>query len=107
MSNPPIAGRFRLSNQQQLDLYDDPWMGADRRVRAIIASIQEDVGMGGTATVRMIIDSPEAELFRIELDRPDMAYQRTTILTRDALETLLEETPEHLLRERFTFRRRP
>ena len=75
-------------------------------LKAFIASIQQDVGLGGTATVRMIIDSPE-ELFRIEVDRPDMAYQRTTILDRDALEALLEETPEQLLRERFTFRGRP
>jgi hypothetical protein len=106
MTNPPMTGRFRLANQQRADLYDDPWMGAERRVRAIIASIQEDVGLGGTATVRMIIDGPE-ELFRIEVDLPEMAYQRTTILTRDALETLLEETPEQLLEERFTFRGRP
>ena len=94
------------SQQRGHALLDDPWAGADRRVRGIIASIQQDVGQGGVATVRMVGGSSR-ELYRIEVDRPELAYQRTTILDRDALECLLEETPESLLRERFTFRHRP
>jgi hypothetical protein len=44
------------------------------------------------------------ELYRIELELPDLAYQRTTILDRKTLTTLLESTPEEAIRERFTFR---
>jgi hypothetical protein len=76
---------------------------AERRVRRILASIQRDVDEGGTARVRQILGVPN-ELFRIEVERPDMSYLRTTVLGREALTALLEETPENLLRERFIFR---
>jgi len=76
---------------------------AQRRVRRILASIQRDVDAGGTALVRQILALPR-ELYRIEVERPDMSYLRTTVLDREALTALLEETPESLLRERFVFR---
>ena len=76
---------------------------AERRVRRILESIQRDVDAGGTALVRQILAVPQ-ELYRIEVERPDMSYLRTTVLGREALTALLEETPEALLRERFIFR---
>jgi hypothetical protein len=30
------------------------------------------------------------EIFRVEVERPDLGYQRTTLLGREALEALLE-----------------
>src|SRR5215831_3117305 len=51
-----------------------------QRVRAIIRSIQRDLDEGGRACVRQIMKGPE--LFRIELERPDWSYLRTTILDR-------------------------
>ncbi len=105
MANGRIPGSFRLAHQQRsYELYVDPWDGvAERRLRRILASIQQDIDEGGTASVRQILKSPR-ELYRIELERPDMAYQRTTILDRDALTTLLEETPEATIRASFHFR---
>jgi len=103
---PRIPGSFRIANQQRevLDVYGDPMAGmCGHRVRRILESIQRDVGAGGTARVRQILQSPR-ELYRIELEIPDMAYQRTTVLDRDALEVLLEETPEEVVRDRFIFR---
>jgi len=102
---PRIPGSFRIANQQRpIDVYGDPMAGlCGHRVRRILESIQRDVGAGGTARVRQILCSPR-ELFRIELEIPDMAYQRTTVLDRDALEVLLEETPEDIIRARFIFR---
>ncbi len=44
------------------------------------------------------------ELYRLELELPDMAYQRVTILDRDALTELLEQTGEQAVRDRFRFR---
>src|SRR5262245_33135608 len=76
---------------------------AERRVRRILASIQRDVDEGGTARVRQIVRGPQ-ELYRIEVERPDMSYLRTTVLGREALTALLEDTPESVLRERFIFR---
>ena len=72
------------------------------RVRAILMSIQRDLFDGGTARVRQILSSPR-ELYRVEVEREEMSYQRTTILDRDALEALIEETPEALVEERFSF----
>jgi hypothetical protein len=38
--------------------------------------------------IRQIFDDPK-EIFRVEIQRPDQGYQRTTLLDRDALEDLL------------------
>ena len=59
---------------------------------------------GGRAHVRQILRGP-VELYRIELERPEMSYQRTTIVDRATLELLLEETPEETLRSGFRFAR--
>ena len=97
-------GSFRhISQPRTFDLYEDPLGLSQRRVSSILASIQEDIGEGCTASVRQILQGPR-ELFRLELERPDLAYQRTTILDRDTLTTLLEQTPEEALRKRFRFR---
>lgn len=103
MRTPPTPGRFRLSNQPPgLRAGLDPWAGAQRRVRAILSSIQQDLSEGGTARVRQILSSPR-ELYRVEVEREEWSYLRTTILDRDALEALIEETPEQLIEERFSF----
>ena len=39
--------------------------------------------------MRQILSEP-VEVFRLELERPDLAYQRVTLLDRDCLEELLE-----------------
>ena len=75
----------------------------ERRLRRILTSIQRDVDEGGTARVRQILGGPR-ELYRVEVERPDMAYLRTTVMEADALAMLIEQTPEDLLRERFIFR---
>jgi hypothetical protein len=102
MSDGRIPGSFRFANQIA---FDGDQQRGQRRVRRILASIQRDVDEGGTARVRQILKSPQ-ELYRIEVERPDMSYLRTTVLGRDALAALLEETPEDVLRERFVFRSR-
>ena len=73
-----------------------------QRIRSIIKSIQRDLDDGGRAYVRQIMKGPE--LFRIELERPDWAYQRTTILDRETLTSLLEATPESTVRSCMRFR---
>ncbi len=103
MRTSPTPGRFRLSNQPPgLRAGLDPWAGAQRRVRAILSSIQQDLFEGGTTRVRQILSSPR-ELYRVEVEREEWSYLRTTILDRDALEALIEETPEQLIEERFSF----
>ena len=75
----------------------------ERRLRRILTSIARDVDEGGTARVRQILGGPR-ELYRVEVERPDMAYLRTTVMGADALAMLIEQTPEELLRARFIFR---
>lgn len=89
---------------------DEPWLDRnspeswrERRLRRILSSIQRDVDEGGTARVRQILSGPR-ELYRVEVERPDMAYLRTTVMGADALAMLIEQTPEELLRDRFIFR---
>lgn len=100
-----VPGRFKIRNQRGAfapvrDPLDTP---AGRRVRRILSSIRRDVDEGSRVRIRQILRSPR-ELYRIELELPEMSYERTTIVDADTLETLIEETPEHLVRERFVFR---
>jgi len=85
-------------------VWDDERRSRGSRLRRILTSILHDVDAGGTARVRQITSAPFA-LYRIEVERPDMAYVRTTVMGDEALTALLEETSEDLLRERFIFRR--
>ncbi len=104
MAMERIPGSFRHTNQARgFELYVDPISHSERRVRRILASIQQDIDEGCTALVRQILYQPR-ELYRLELERPDLSYQRTTILDRDTLTTLLEQTSEEALREQFKFR---
>ena len=104
MRKERIPGSFRLSNQREMFApHEDPWsIAGDRRVGRIIDSIHMDLDRGGTCRVRQILTSPR-ELFRIELERPDMSYERTTILDREALTQLLEQLPEQTIRDCFLF----
>jgi hypothetical protein len=102
--NQRAPGSFKLSNHRgSFALRDPQEVKARRRIARIISSIQREVEEGGTARVRQILKSPR-ELYRIELELPEMSYERTTIVDRDTLAALLEGTPEPLLRERFIFR---
>ncbi len=103
MTRARIQGSFRIGSQgRTYELYADPRSRQAHRVRRILASIQDDLDQGGTAYVRQILRGP-VELYRLELELPDLAYQRITILDRDTLTVLLEQTSEQSLRERFTF----
>jgi len=65
---------------------------AERRTRRIVDSISDEIRGGGERSslrIRRVFAGPR-EIFRVELDRPDLGYQRTTLLGREALEALLE-----------------
>ena len=65
---------------------------AERRTQRIVDSITDELRSGGessTLRIRRVFAAPR-EIFRVELDRPDLGYQRTTLLGREALEALLE-----------------
>ena len=65
---------------------------AEQRTQRIVDSICDEIRGGGersTLRIRRVFDAPR-EIFRVEIDRPDLGYQRTTLLGREALEALLE-----------------
>ena len=65
---------------------------AERRTQRIVDSICDELRGGGersTLRIRRVFSAPR-EIFRVELGRPDLGYQRTTLLGREALEALLE-----------------
>jgi hypothetical protein len=64
----------------------------ERRTRRIVDSISEEIRDGGGQSalrIRRVFQEPR-EIFRVEVERPDLGYQRTTLLGREALEVLLE-----------------
>ena len=65
---------------------------AERRTQRLVESLCEEIRAGGESVslrIRRIFSQPR-EVFRIELERPEFGYQRTTLLGREALEALLE-----------------
>ena len=65
---------------------------AERRTRRIVDSISDELRDGGERSslrIRRVFETPR-EIFRVEVARPDLGYQRTTLLGREALEALLE-----------------
>jgi len=62
----------------------------ERRVRRILDSLRSEIleGGGSNLRIRQVFESPR-EIYRLELELPELAYLRTTFLDRDALEELL------------------
>jgi hypothetical protein len=86
-------GTFKIANTSSaFDAYLDPLTRSDMRARRILESIRSEIvegGAGQSLRIRQIFRSPR-EIYRLELELPELGYQRTTLLDRDALEELLE-----------------
>ena len=86
-------GTFKIGNRNgAFDAHLDPIVRSDMRVQRILESLRNEiVESGGSPSlrIRQIFESPR-EIYRIELELPELGYQRTTLLDRDALEELLE-----------------
>jgi hypothetical protein len=60
-------------------------------VQRIVDSLRAQIAEGGAGQslrIRQVFQTPR-EIYRLELDLPELGYQRTTLLERDALEELL------------------
>jgi len=88
---PP--GTFKLLGHARRNVSHpmDPTALCGDRSDRIVNSLRDQI-LEGDATqslrIRRIFDDPK-EIFRVEIERPDQGYQRTTLLDRDALEELL------------------
>jgi hypothetical protein len=74
------------------DAYLDSVARGEERMRRILDSLRSEIVEGGggqNLRIRRIFQAPR-EIYRLELALPELGYQRTTLLDRDALEELLE-----------------
>ena len=87
-------GTYRLhgARRDQGAARPDPLLGTAMRTQRIVDSLRCEISNGEherELRIRQVFTNPR-EIFRIELAVPEMNYQRTTLLDRDALEELLE-----------------
>ena len=69
-----------------------PALRGARRAQRILDSLRVELAGEdpcGEVRVRRILAEP-VEVFRLEFERPELSYQRVTLLDRDCLEELLE-----------------
>ena len=85
-------GSFKIANRgAALGAFLDP-LATEHRMQRILASLREEIVEGGggqNLRIRQVFRTPR-EIYRLELALPELGYQRTTLLDRDALEELLE-----------------
>ena len=69
----------------------DPQVLCDDRSDRIVDSLRTQILEGDadqSLRIRQVFTDPK-EIYRVEIDRPEQGYLRTTLLDRDALEDLL------------------
>ena len=67
----------------------DRFARSELRVHRILDSLRTEILESGNLRIRRVFTRPR-EIYRLELELPELGYQRTTFLDRDALEELLE-----------------
>ena len=69
----------------------DPLSLSDDRSNRIVNSLRSQIlelDVDQSLRIRQIFENPR-EIYRVEIDRPQQGYLRTTLLDRDALDDLL------------------
>jgi hypothetical protein len=89
LMQPP--GTFRIHRRRRTEAsFADPLACLNTRAQRIVDSLRDEILEGGeNLRIRQIFREPR-RIYRIEIDVPDLSYQRTTLLDEDALEELLE-----------------
>ncbi len=84
-------GSYRkISRNRSFEAYLDPGTRAARRVERILDSLRRQItDQDCSVRVRQVISEPQA-LYRLEIETEELAVQRTTLLSGDALDVLLE-----------------
>ena len=86
-----IPGSYKIGNRGGgMASLLDPVSRSELRSQRILQSLRDEILGGSTLRIRQVFRTPR-EIFRLELELPELGYQRTTLLDRDALEELLEE----------------
>lgn len=83
-------GAYKIHTRTRaFDAHLDAALRQRVRTERILESLRNEILGGGHLRIRKVFQSPR-EVFRLELELPELGYQRTTLLDRDALEELLE-----------------
>jgi hypothetical protein len=82
-----LLGRARRTSSESMDPLTLCVDRSDRIVDSLRAQILEG-DEDQSLRIRQIFTAPR-EIYRVEIDRPEQSYQRTTLLDREALEDLL------------------
>jgi hypothetical protein len=91
MKPPGTFKLFGRARRTAPDVMDPMSLSVDRSDR-IVDSLREQILEGDadqSLRIRQIFKDPK-EIYRVEIQRPEQNYQRTTLLDREALEELLE-----------------
>jgi hypothetical protein len=84
-------GSFRIASRTRAwEASQDPALRRTRRLERLLDSLRLEIQDVATRVrARRVFEAPR-EVFRLEIESPELGYQRTTLLDRDALEELLE-----------------
>lgn len=87
----PQRGSFRIARGvRAFEATQDPALRRTRRIARLLDSLRLEIQDGATTVrARRVFETPH-EVFRLEIESPELGYQRTTLLDRETLEELLE-----------------
>jgi hypothetical protein len=87
----PQRGSFRIASRSRAwEASQDPALRSARRHERLLDSLRLQIqDAASVARARRVFETPR-EIFRLEIESPGLAYLRTTLLDRDALDELLE-----------------
>jgi len=85
---PP--GHYKIASRSRaFDALVEPEVRSARRAQRLLDSLRTQILAGSEGLrIRRVFSSPR-EVFRLEIELPELGYQRTTLLDREALEELL------------------
>lgn len=88
-------GTYKLLGgaRSRADAASAPLVSGALRAQRIVDSLRFEIAnteLEHELRIRQVFTNPR-EIFRVELEVPEMNYQRTTLLDREALEELLED----------------
>ena len=92
VSTGDSLGRHPERRDIAFDPLLDPILAGGPRLQRLLDSLRNEIiegGGGRNIRIRQVFREPR-EIYRLELELPELGYQRTTLLDRDALEELLE-----------------
>jgi len=88
-----LPGSYKIASRgRSFEQTLHPALRSARRAQRILDSLRLELAGEASCSevrVRRILSEP-VEVFRLELQRPELSYQRVTLLDRDTLEELLE-----------------